>query len=287
MERKRVLRAALAALCVLLALCRHGAGERDASPAADLPAPAIPAGLWAAEQEKRLFRDTLSLWETALAGSQARQDNVARSAEALHGLVLLPGEIFDFNAAVGERTAERGYAPAPSLLDGETADTVGGGICQTAGTLYMAALLADLEILERSGHSSPSSYMPLGLDAAVSWGGKNLRFRNDPGYPHRLAVQVEESALRAALIGTRLSETYVEMRGEVLRTLPFSTEEREDPSLAAGERRLLRAGREGVAVRTWREVYDGEGQLLRSALEAETVYPARGEIWLVGAAGAA
>ena len=282
-----MLRAALAALCVLLALCRHGAGERGASPAADLPAPAIPAGLWAAEQEKRLFRDTLSLWETALAGSQARQDNVARSAEALHGLVLLPGEIFDFNAAVGERTAERGYAPAPSLLDGETADTVGGGICQTAGTLYMAALLADLEILERSGHSSPSSYMPLGLDAAVSWGGKNLRFRNDTGYPLRLEVQVEESALRAALIGTRLSETYVEMRGEVLRTLPFSTEEREDPSLAAGERRLLRAGREGVAVRTWREVYDGEGQLLRSALEAETVYPARGEIWLVGAAGAA
>ena len=238
--------------------------------------------LGAEQLEAMLFRDELSAWETEVEGSRQRQDNVALSAAAISGAVILPGEVFDFNQAVGERTEERGYAPAPSLLDGETVDTVGGGICQTAGTLYMAALLADLEIVERSGHSRPSSYLPLGLDAAVSWNGKNLRIRNDTGYPIRVEAWMEEGRLRVRLTGTRLEEARVAMRPEEGEPLPYAVEERADPGLAPGERQLLRAGREGLTVRTWREVYDGEGNLLRSALEAETVYPAQTELWLVG-----
>ena len=84
------------------------------------------------------------------------------------------------------------------------------------------------------------------------------------------------------LTGTRLEEARVAMRPEEGEPLPYAVEERADPGLAPGERQLLRAGREGLTVRTWREVYDGEGNLLRSTLEAETVYTAQSELWLVG-----
>ena len=59
------------------------------------------------------------------------------------------------------RPRAAGYGPAPSYLEGELVETVGGGVCQTAGTLYAAALYAGLEICSRSAHTYAVSYLPL------------------------------------------------------------------------------------------------------------------------------
>jgi len=58
----------------------------------------------------------------------------------------------------------------------------GGGLCQLSGIIYHAVLEAGLEILERHPHSldiytATTRYTPLGSDAAVVYGHKDLRFK--------------------------------------------------------------------------------------------------------------
>ena len=239
--------------------------------------------LTAEELEALLFRDTLGACTTTVTGSSARVNNVRLSAAAIDGTVLDPGEVFDYNAVVGERTAERGYGAAPAYVNGETVSDIGGGICQTSSTLYLAAVRSDLAITERVNHRYVSGYIPLGMDATVSWGGPEFRFQNDTAYPVRIRAALEGDQLTVALSGTKLDHSYVEVTYEVLSTDPYETEYRETDALPAGERQLQRSGYTGYTVQTYRNVYDAEGNLLRSAPEARSVYRSRSAIVLVGA----
>ena len=96
-----------------------------------------------------LFRDTLGSFSTNVGGTDARKGNVAKAAENCNGTILMPGEEFSFNNVVGQRTIENGFQAAPSYVNGESVDEVGGGICQVSSTLYDACLYANLEIAER------------------------------------------------------------------------------------------------------------------------------------------
>ena len=65
----------------------------------------------------------------------------------------------------------------------------GGGICQGSSTLYIAALKAGMEIVERWCHAMPSSYCPIGLDATVDYREPGLpvpQQLGDPGVHQRL-----------------------------------------------------------------------------------------------------
>ena len=68
-------------------------------------------------------------------------------------------------------------------MNGKTVPVIGGGICQVSSTVYNAVKNAGLTVLERHPHSMPVHYLPLGLDAAISKGSKDLRFRNDYSAP--------------------------------------------------------------------------------------------------------
>ena len=57
------------------------------------------------------------------------------------------------------------------------------GNCQVSSTLYNAVLaLPSLTVLERHEHSNEVYYVPLGKDAAVSYGSIDFKFRNDYDY---------------------------------------------------------------------------------------------------------
>ncbi len=97
-----------------------------------------------------------------------RNVNIETAARAINNYLLLPGEIFSFNDAVGPRTAARGYEPAPIIVGNIIVPGLGGGICQVSSTLYNAVLEAELEVVERYPHSLPVGYVPPGRDATVS-----------------------------------------------------------------------------------------------------------------------
>ena len=148
-----------------------------------------------------LSRCTLE-WE----GTKARQNNVrmatyyttggidtADSATAgalvtageVGGVVVAPGEEYNFAKLLGVRTPERGFMKAPGIVDGTLEDVYGGGICQVSTTLFNAVLDAGLIVTERWNHSWFINHYPAGKDATITAGGapKNLRFvNNTPNY---------------------------------------------------------------------------------------------------------
>ena len=250
-----------------------------------LPAEVIYPEMTAADLEAVLFRDLLSTSSTKVSGTTARKGNVRLSGEAVNGTILNPGDIFDYNAVVGKRTVERGFGLANAYINGETVDVVGGGICQTSTTIYYGALLANLEIVERYAHRYVPSYIQKGMDATVSWGGPEFRFRNNTSYPIRIEVIYEKSTLTVNIYGTKTDDTYVKMTHEVLSTDPYVTIYQETSDLPYGKQQQKQSGYTGYKVKSYRNIYDGNGNLISSTLEAISNYKRRDEIILVGTAG--
>ncbi|MBM7703720.1 VanW family protein [Metabacillus iocasae] len=112
-----------------------------------------------------------------------RTRNIELSAQAIQNVVLGPGDSFSYNDIVGERTPERGYQPAPEIVEKELVMGIGGGICQTSSTLFNAVDAAGLKTVTRTHHSKEVGYVPAGRDATVSWGGPDYKFMNPQDYP--------------------------------------------------------------------------------------------------------
>ena len=250
-----------------------------------LPAQILYPELTALELEAVLFRDVLGTAATNVSGTSVRRNNVRLSADLVNGTILNDGDLFDYNLVVGERTTARGFGAAASYVNGQTVDTVGGGICQTSSTIYLAALLANLEIVERYNHRFYPGYITLGMDATVSWGGPEFRFRNNTGYPIRIDAHYDRGRLTVTILGTKTDDTYVEMTHKVLSTTEYETEYVETGELPWGEQLQQQSGYTGYEVVTYRNVYDGSGRLLSSTEEARSSYKSRNRIILTGTAG--
>ena len=111
--------------------------------------------------------------------SSNRIHNIHLMAEYIDGTLIRPGETFSFNGSVGPRTAERGFREGQMIIGSLLVPSIGGGVCQTATTLFNNAFELGLPILARQNHSFYISHYPMGRDAAVSWGGPDFAFRND------------------------------------------------------------------------------------------------------------
>ena len=115
---------------------------------------------------------------------------------------MLPGEEFSFNETVGQRTRERGFMHAPSIIDGETVMTIGGGICQTSSTIFAAIRPSDILVTQQQPHRRPVPYLPWGWDATVFWNAIDFKFMNNTNYPLRIEIELEERNLTARIWGT-------------------------------------------------------------------------------------
>ncbi len=120
----------------------------------------------------------IGAFRTWIGGGGGRATNIILATASLNNYLLLPGEVFSFNAANGPRTAERGYRPAPVIVGNTVVPGLGGGVCQVSTTLYNALLRADLEVVERYPHSQPVGYVPPGMDATVA-DTLDFKFRNN------------------------------------------------------------------------------------------------------------
>lgn len=107
-----------------------------------------------------------------------RIHNVAKLSGIINGKIIKPGETWSINEETGPRTIKSGWKPATGLSGGRGTQQPGGGVCQISSTLYNAALRADLDIVEAHRHSIISDYIPIGLDATITTGGKDLKIKN-------------------------------------------------------------------------------------------------------------
>ena len=246
------------------------------------PLTMTPATVSAETLKEVLFRDVLATYTTEVGGTAARKTNVQLSAKAINGYVMNFGDLFSYNEVVGRRTAARGYQAAPAYVGGKTVDEIGGGICQTSSTLYMSCLLANLEINNRTAHRYATSYMPWGMDATVSWGGPEYKFTNNTDYPIKIVTSYEKSSpkdrLTVTIYGTKVDDIQVKMTYEYLQKINWTTEYVEDPTMAPGTETVTQSAYTGHKVQTYRELYDGEGNLISKTKESYSYYKSRNRI---------
>ena len=189
---------------------------------------------------------------------------------------MQPGETFSYFGVVGPAGQAEGYKAANAIVNGKLVPSYGGGICQTSTTLYGAVLRSGLEIVERSNHSIPSTYCPIGQDAAVSWPNMDFKFRNNTEYPIYIIAGMEGKVLTATIYGWQ-DPTWdtIEISSWYTETIPALTKGTYslDESLATGEVKLDAAGRKGYRAAAQRTYYKDGVEVKTEALATSYYRP--------------
>lgn len=217
------------------------------------------------ELEGGLFRDLLGEATSTVSGSATRRNNVKLATAACNGVILLPGEEFSYNNTTGPRSKAKGYGAAPAYVNGATVDEVGGGVCQGSSTIYYALLQTNLEIVERRAHRYAVGYVPDGMDATVSYGGIDLRFRNNTDYPVKIVTSNYDSGgahkLNVKIYGTNPDGIYVKSTSSTLSVTAPTVQYVADEGVSRGSLVLDRKQNayRGRTVQTYRTVYAKDG----------------------------
>ena len=224
----------------------------------------IPAELTAEELDEQMFGYKLEGRTSPYRASQeSRTKNLELACQAINGLILNPGDVFSFNEVLGERTAEKGYLPAP-VFAGE-GNTEGGGICQVASTIFYTVLYADLETVERKEHSYPVDYVPKGMDAAIYWDeGQDYKFRNNKEHPIRIEAFLDGTHVNINFWGIKENDNYVVMTSEIFEKWIDPDEEIVNPNKPAGYRQQVQWATSGMKINAFKSVFNGDNELIRT-----------------------
>jgi vancomycin resistance protein YoaR len=240
------------------------AAHRRADRTAAIPLAPVAAELTTAEAQALGIGERVSTFTTDMGPSSAnRIHNVHLMADYIDGTIVLPGETFSFNRAVGPRTAERGFREGQMIVGSLLLPAIGGGVCQTATTLFNNAFELGLPVLERHNHSFYISHYPMGRDATVSWGGPDFVFRNDMEHALLIKSSYTSSTLTFTFYGTDEGRRVVSRTGPRTNWRAPKLTYALDPAAPRGSVRVERGShQQGFDVTVYRTVTKG-GQTLR------------------------
>lgn len=202
----------------------------------------------------------LSSYATPLTGRmRSQKHNAALGIEHLNGVVIGPHEVFSFNRTVGSWSRDQGYKKAPVSYNGQLISSWGGGVCQTSTTLYNAALLSGMCIIERHPHRFAPSYVPPGRDAAVAFSSVDLRFVNPYDFPVEIRGVVANDKLCISIVGSGEAQQ-VSLKQEIREV-----RQPQEFVIRGGNQaaRVRNSGKPGYEVLTWR-LMNNEKQLVSS-----------------------
>ena len=200
-----------------------------------------------------------------------RCENIRLSARRLNGIALQPYGEFSFNGAVGPRTKESGYKEAKVISGGEFVVGVGGGVCQVSTTLYNAAILSGLTVLEYHPHSLRVGYVPPSRDAMVS-SYSDLRLYNPHPETVYISAEVGKDWLRFTLYGKPDGRTY-SIESRTLQEIPP-----QQPIVEEGAEGILRYGVNGLRSESYLYTYEKGVLIAARRLRADEYAPQRGVI---------
>lgn len=228
---------------------------------------------------------------------EARTNNIIRAFQIINGTVVKPGETFSFNKVVGERTLENGFHPAIEYAYGEEVMGIGGGVCQASSTLYLASVMAGLNIVSREQHSSAVSYTPYGKDATVMYTKDrkiDFSFRNNTGKNIYIIARVRTDSnnrnqkyCEVTLCGESLGNVAYDLRTET-KVLPAPSEIVRTPdkkhtyvTYKDEQDYLLHKAKDGAEVKAYLDKIEN-GELVETKYLYTDEYPAKAETYLYG-----
>jgi len=183
--------------------------------------------------------------------------NIKLASEVINGILVKPQEIFSFNKYVGPAEKADGYKESTIIANGVFVNGYGGGICQVSSTLYNAALLANLPIVERYNHSvygEATKYVPLGQDAAIFYGFKDLRFKNNSDHAIVIFSKVFRDTLQVSIFGGNEDKAEVEIISKDKKVIDYQIIREKDPKLKANQEIIVQEGVPGYQIKTYRIV---------------------------------
>ncbi len=238
----------------------HETSSTGDGPDAILTPLAIVPELTAADLEQ--IDGKLAEFSTYYTGIQNRRDNIVLAAHHIDGTLLKAGEIFSYNKVVGPRIKAKGFKEAPQYVRGKHVMGEGGGICQVSSTLFNAALLGALKIVQRQNHSMPVGYLHHGRDATAFYGSIDMQFQNDTPAPIYIRVSTKGGLLNFTLWGKRTPGRQVSLVKGREVNLGSPVETHSDPHLAAGRRIVEERGSPGINV-SWTRIIKENGQVVK------------------------
>lgn len=235
-------------------------------------------------EDLKQVKDVLGTFSTSFSSGSNRGKNIAHAASLINGTVLMPGEEMSASDAMGSRTAENGYLEAGSYLNGTTVQTYGGGVCQVSTTLYNAVILAELEITERWAHSMSVDYVKPSMDAAISEGYKDLKFKNNTDAPVYIEGYTSGGTITFTVYGKNSNEegrkvsyvSEVTSRTEAKKKFVASSD-------AVGTLKKSVSGHDAIKAKLWKVVTVNGSEVSREAINSSS-YATSAATWKVGTA---
>ncbi len=149
----------------------------------------------------------LSSFSTTSTNNANGNENMRVSLAACNGSIINPGETWSFNGCTGDSNLEsNGYKPAGVIIQGRSETGVGGGICQSSTTIYNAAILCGMEVVERQCHYYKSVYVDAGRDATVDYGNIDLKLSNPFSYQLFMKCWMDGVELNCEMYGLQNPE---------------------------------------------------------------------------------
>jgi vancomycin resistance protein YoaR len=224
---------------------------------------ALAADLTTREAKALGIREEVSSFTTDMGASSANRIwNVHLLGDYLDGTIVKAGQTFSYNKEIGPRTVERGFREGQMIWGGVLIPSIGGGVCQTATTIFNAAFEAGLPILQRSNHAFYISHYPVGRDATVSWGGPEFVFRNDLDHAILIKVRYTNTTFTVTFYGKKQGRRVKSSTSAVTNHTQPKLQYAVDPGAPRNSVRRTSAGGPGFDVTVYRKVFQ-RGKLIR------------------------
>ncbi|MEE3716095.1 VanW family protein [Tumidithrix elongata RA019] len=145
--------------------------------------------------------------------SESKKHNLAIAIQRVENVLIHPERIFSFWHLIGKPDRSKGYQKGRAILGDELSADVGGGLCQLSGLLYFLSLKAGLIAIERYPHSrdlytAETRFAPLGSDATVVYGYKDLRIQNNLLFPICFRFNLQDTEITASLCAEQAIPEY-------------------------------------------------------------------------------
>ncbi len=219
------------------------------------------------------FADQLATFSTIYDASAVnRAYNVELATKKINGTVIMPGETFSYNKTVGSRTIEAGWKEGTAYIAGKVVPSVGGGVCQVSSTLYNAALLANLEITERTNHTFTVDYVAASRDATVYYGSLDFCFKNTRTYPIKIVASARNGVCKISFHGIKEEVEYeIVLQSKITSYINNTTVYKEDPSLEAGREVVEQIGFNGCRSEGYK-IVKLNGKIISQTLLSKDTY---------------
>ncbi|MEG2484768.1 MAG: VanW family protein [Clostridia bacterium] len=229
------------------------------------------------------YEDVLGAKTTTFAASNVpRSTNLRIALKNINGTIIMPGEVFSYNKAVGPINEANGFRPAGIFKNGTVATETGGGVCQTVSTLYNAVLSSNLQVIERKRHGLFANYVPASLDATIYQYAYDFKFKNTRNYPVKISTWYANGSLGVKIMGTKEEDDCdIILSSRVLQTIPFTTTEVQDPTLAKGTKVVKVGGCPGYVSESYK-IYKKNGATIKTELITKDTYKPTNKVINVG-----